>query len=67
MTMTQWQTRNTAPKDIDLMLYCPEKGPTNHERIEIGVAYNSKGGTRHSWATLWAYVPPFPKPTEQGE
>jgi hypothetical protein len=55
-----WQPIETAPKDIDVLLYCPERGPANHERIELRDYGSTKGGYVHSWATHWMPIPAPP-------
>ena len=55
----QWQPIETAPADVDVLLYCPELGVANRERIELGFARSSSGKWRHSWATHWI-LPPKP-------
>lgn len=62
--MSMWKTIDTAPPDTELLLFCPERHFTNRERIEVGVASNSRAGTSHAWATHWAYLPTGPDPEE---
>lgn len=54
-----WRPIDTAPVDQDVLLYCPERGVTNHERVEIDAAWTSRG-SHHAWATHWAPVPARP-------
>lgn len=51
-----WQDISTAPVATNILLYCPERGITNHERIESGFA-NSGNGSHHAWATHWQPLP----------
>lgn len=69
--MGEWQPIETAPHETDVLLFCPDKGIANPERIELGVA--SHGWTRngvsnrsaHAWATHWMPLPPAPQPSER--
>ena len=54
----RWQPIETAPVGKDVLLYCPERGLTNEERIELGWA-DSGRGSHHAWATHWM---PLPEP-----
>ncbi len=62
-----WQPIETAPHETDVLLYCPDRGIANRERIELGTA--SRGWTRngvsnasaHPWATHWMPLPEFPR------
>ena len=58
----QWQTIETAPADVPLLLYCPDRGPANEERFECREYRNTRGGTQHAWATHWMPLPEAPKP-----
>lgn len=58
-----WQRIDSAPVDIEVMLYCPHRHESNRERIEIGCARTSTG-THHAWATHWAFLPTRPGPAE---
>lgn len=60
MNILFWRPIETAPIDEDVLLYCPERGVANRERIELGTAHTSRG-SHHSWATHWM---PLPKPPE---
>lgn len=71
--MPDWRPIETAPHGEKVLLYCPDRGPTNPERIELGYA---SSGTRnavssnislHSWATLWRPLPDLPIPTTSEE
>jgi hypothetical protein len=65
--MSEWQPIETAPHGVTVLLYCPERGVSNHERIEIGEASHGwktasySTMSRHSWATMWQPLPEFPK------
>ncbi len=58
-----WRPIQTAPHNEQVLLYCPERGITNHERIELGYASHGRrvGETSsvsaHSWATHWQPLP----------
>lgn len=65
----QWQPIETAPANVKVLLYCPDRGcQSNKERIELDYA---KFGQRidgisssmsfHSWATHWMPLPKPPK------
>jgi hypothetical protein len=54
----RWQPIETAPVGKDVLLYCPERGLMNEERIELGWA-DSGRGSHHAWATHWM---PLPEP-----
>ena len=56
----KWKPIETAPSDVVIMLYMPDRGITNEERIECGVFRNSKAGTQHAWATHWMSLPKPP-------
>jgi hypothetical protein len=63
--MDNWRPIETAPKDVECLLYCPDLGnDSNIERVEVGYAVNTKAGSAHSWATHWM---PLPKPPKEGE
>lgn len=61
-----WQPIETAPENVLVLLYCPERGVANQERIEVG--YASHGSTNaissnmsyHAWATHWTSLPEPP-------
>jgi len=60
----QWMPIESAPLAVDILLYCPDRGMTNPERIELGIAGNGRGngmGSYHAWATHWMPVPSKPK------
>lgn len=69
----RWRDIETAPHDVLVLLYCPDRGPTNRERIELGYASHgsrndvasSLGG--HAWATKWQPLPDLPTPTAAQE
>ena len=58
----QWQPIETAPADVPLLLYCPDRGPANEARCECREYRNTRGGTEHAWATHWMPLPEAPKP-----
>lgn len=64
--MAEWMPIETAPHGESVLLYCPERGPTNPERVELGCAStghrNAIGSTvsRHAWATHWMPLPAPP-------
>lgn len=67
--MPEWQPIETAPHDVLVLLYCPDRGPANTERIELGYASHgsrnavSSSISRHAWATMWQPLPDLPIPT----
>jgi len=66
-----WRPIETAPRDTDVLLYCPRLALSNPERIELGQAVMTHGQERgwsyHSWATHWMPLPSLPNPTTQAE
>lgn len=54
-----WQPIDTAPIDVDVLLFCPWRHETNLRRFEVGCAHTSNG-THHAWATHWAPLPDGP-------
>ncbi len=58
-----WKPIDTAPVDVSVLLFCPERHFTNPQRIEVGVAHTSNG-THHAWATHWAPLPDGPSQEE---
>lgn len=64
--MQDWQPIETAPHDTTVLLYCPNRGLANPERIYTGQA--SGGWWRHgvstmhrdAWATHWMPLPAPP-------
>lgn len=58
-----WKPIDTAPVDIQVLLFCPSRDVTNRERIEVAAAHTS-GGSHHAWATHWAYLPNGPDQSE---
>ena len=55
-----WQPIETAPSDTTVLLYTPSLHPTNPERVEARIYHDSKGGSRHAWATHWMPLPDPP-------
>jgi hypothetical protein len=63
----EWQPIETAPHEELVLLFCPEIGPYNRQRVELG--YASQGWrsgaystmSRHAWATHWMPLPAPPK------
>ena len=60
LAVYEWKTIDSAPLGKELLLYCPDRGVTNPERIELGTAGNGRG-SYHAWATHWMPVPSKPK------
>lgn len=66
--MPPWHPIETAPHGQLVLLYCPDRGPANPERIELDYASrgsrNAVGSTvsRHAWATMWQPLPDLPTP-----
>ena len=55
-----WRDIESAPANQLVLLFCPERGVANLERIELG--YASHGSPRtamsyHAWATHWRPLP----------
>lgn len=71
MTM-QWQPVETAPPNVEVLLYCPERGISNPARIELGTAsfgWRTEAVSNmsyHAWATHWMPLPD-PPATEGGD
>lgn len=57
----QWQPIETAPSDVEVLMFCPTRHVSNMERVEVGVYHNTKGGTYNQWATHWMPLPEPPK------
>lgn len=55
-----WQPIETAPSDVPVLLYSPDRGVANEERIEVRVFHSTHGGSMHAWATHWMPLPPPP-------
>lgn len=45
--------------NTNVLMYCPNRGVTNEERIEFGWAVSTTGN-RNTWATHWMPLPEFP-------
>jgi hypothetical protein len=69
VTVSDWQPIETAPHNVAVLLYCPERCVSNRERIELGCASFGVRGQRsaHSWATHWMPLPNFPTPQPSDE
>ena len=59
----KWEPIGTAPIDLPVLLFCPERHFTNRERIEVGPARTSSGSS-HAWATHWSLLPDGPDPAD---
>lgn len=57
----QWQSIDSAPLDVNVLLFCPFVGWTNEARVELGFAGSARGGWLHRWATHWMQLPKGPK------
>lgn len=61
-----WQPIETAPHNVEVLLYCPFRAQSNPERIEFGYAVSGerRGAystmSRHGWATHWRPLPKGP-------
>lgn len=62
-----WQPIDTAPCNVDVLLFCPDLGcESNRARIELGCAsagYSNEvcnNISHHAWATHWIPLPEFP-------
>lgn len=71
--MKRWQWRKVyeestdydiAPRDVDLLLYCPNIHVSNPERVEVGLYKSIKSGTMHAWATHFMPLPDAPEVTK---
>ena len=64
-----WQPIRTAPDNVKVLLFCPRRGPSNPERVEMDYAISGvqigpySSISRHPWATHWQYPPAAPSPT----
>lgn len=58
--VAQWRPIESAPADVPLLLYCPQRHKTNPERVEATVYKNTRGGSCHAWATHWMPLPAAP-------
>ena len=59
----QWQPIDEdckAKTDVDYLLFCPERGISNPERIEFGTVLTSRG-SHHAWATHFMPLPAPPR------
>lgn len=69
----RWRPIESAPHNELVLLYCPDRGPTNRERIELGYASHgsrsaiSSSLSQHAWATMWRPLPDLPTPTAAQE
>lgn len=68
-----WRPIETAPHATLVLLYCPDRGPSNPKRIELGYAsHGSRNAVssslgQHAWATMWMPLPDLPTPTATGD
>lgn len=62
MVFPKWQSVENAPHGVEVLLYCPHRGISNPERIELGYASQGAVGarSRHGWATHWMPLPTPP-------
>lgn len=58
----RWQPIEDAPHGVKVLLYCPERGVANPERIELDYASHGAPGvrSRHGWATHYMLLPLTP-------
>jgi len=71
--MSEWQKIDSAPHNQLVLLFCPHRGVSNPERIELD--YASHGWTRdgastmshHAWATYWMPLPEPPRNEESNQ
>jgi hypothetical protein len=68
--VSEWQPIETAPSNIEVLLFCPDRGcASNRARIELGFASHgwvskfTNNMSYHAWATHWMPLPPFPGET----
>lgn len=65
--MARWQPIETAPSNVDVLLFCPDRGcDSNRARIELGCASHgwrneaANNMSYHAWATHWMPLPAQP-------
>lgn len=69
MLRETWQPIETAPVNTEVLLFCPDRGLSNPQRIELGMASHGwrnavcNNMSFHSWATHWMPLPSPPEPT----
>lgn len=63
----EWQPIETAPSDTVVLLYSPDRGIANEEKIECRDFRSTKGGSQHAWATHWMPLPNPPILTSKTE
>ena len=62
-----WKPIAEAPDNERLLLFCPDRGPTNPESVELGYAAfgwaheTANNMSYHSWATAFRPLPAPPK------
>lgn len=57
----QWNDDMDAlPVGMKALLYCPPRGITNLERVEVDY-YDNGNGSIHAWATHWMHIPRPPE------
>lgn len=69
LQFVEWRPVETAPTNVATLLYCPDRGIANRERIELGFYRTERGqsGSVHSWATHFLPLPPPPQEKKEGE
>ena len=67
MAPSAWQPIETAPSNVDVLLFCPDRGcDSNRARIELGCASHgwrnevANNMSFHAWATHWMPLPSTP-------
>jgi hypothetical protein len=63
----EWKPVDTAPTNVAVLLYSPDRGIANEERIELDFYRTERNhsGSVHSWATHWRDLPLPPPSTEK--
>ena len=63
LQFVEWKPTDTAPTNTMVLLYYPNRGVTNGERIELGF-YRTEhhlSANVDPWATYWRELPPPPE------